>query len=108
MRPGAHRAGLERHVERAAVEPPRAARLGRLGDGDHLGVGRRIVELLALVVRGGDHAVLEDDDRADRHFVLGQGRLGLVEGQLHEVVVHGCASGGWGAIRRRRVPRCRG
>ena len=62
----------------------RAERLGRLGDGDHLGMGRRIVQLFALIVSVGDDALLQgDDDGADGYFVLRGGEIGFGEGQLH-------------------------
>ena len=41
-RPGAHRAGLERDVERRARQPPAAERLGRGAQRQHLGVGGRV------------------------------------------------------------------
>jgi hypothetical protein len=88
-RAGAHRAWFERHIERAAVETPRLTRFGRLGNGDHFGVCRRIVELLALVMRPCDQPPFAYDDRADRHLVFAQGLLGLFQGDLHEMVVHG-------------------
>ena len=50
-RPGTHRTRLQGHVQRATVQPPRLPGRGRLRDGDHLGVGGRIVQLLPLVVR---------------------------------------------------------
>ena len=68
--PGAHRARFQRDVERAAIEPPRSQRMGRLGDGDHLGVGRGIVELLSLIVGAGDHLAMVDNRRADGHFIF--------------------------------------
>src|SRR5262249_8737968 len=55
-----------------------------LGDGDHLGVGRRVVQLLALVVRLADDAALRrDDDGADGHLVLVGGEGGLLQRQFH-------------------------
>jgi len=88
-RAGTHRTRFKRHVKRTAVQSPRLPRLGGLGNGDHFGVGRRIMELLALVVRLGNHPALMHDDRADGNFVFSQGLFSLVESPLHEAFVHG-------------------
>ena len=85
--PRAHRAGFERHVERAAGEPPAADRFGRLRDGDHLGMGRRVTKLFPLVVRGGYELAILHDHRPDRHVARGLRLTGLLDGELHVVLV---------------------
>ena len=54
---------------------------------------RRIIELLALIVRRGDDASVPDDHRADGDLVFVEGPHRLFVGQLHEGVVHGGKSG---------------
>ena len=49
-RTGAHHAGLERDDEGAVVEPPATEHAGGVPEGQHLGVGRRVLRQLALVV----------------------------------------------------------
>ena len=51
---GAHRARFLGDVERAIVQPPVAHRLFGLGDGEHLRVGRGVLEQFDLVERAGD------------------------------------------------------
>ena len=55
-RAGAHRAGLERDVERRRRQPPAAERLGGGADREDLGVGGRVAAQLALVAGGGEHS----------------------------------------------------
>src|SRR5690349_13679564 len=63
-RPGAHRARLERDVERATLEPPGAQSLGGSPDGDDLGMGHGISIYFAPVVTARELvAVGVDDDR---------------------------------------------
>ncbi len=64
-------------------------RLGRLGNGDHLGMGGGIVQLFPLVVRRGNNPLLAHDDRAYGHFIFAQCLFSLFQGQSHEMFVHG-------------------
>src|SRR5262245_11131413 len=68
QRARAHGARLERHVNFRAFQAPVLERLGGLGDGDHLGVGRRVVEGLDLVVGPAEDMAFMDDDGADGDF----------------------------------------
>ena len=72
-RPGAHRAGLERHVEGGARQAPAAERLGGGADREDLGVGRRIAAQLALVAGGGEQLAVAGDDGADRDVAVALG-----------------------------------
>jgi hypothetical protein len=75
------------------LQPPVAQRSGGLSDGKHFGVGRRVVELLALVVGRADHPVVAplnvvvDHDRPDRHFVLLPGQRSFSQRLPHVVFV---------------------
>jgi hypothetical protein len=66
-RPRAHRARLERDVERAAVEAPAAERGGGGAQREHLGVGGGVLVAHGAVGGGRDHRVAAHDDRADGH-----------------------------------------
>ena len=81
-----------------SVQPSRRQdpeRLSRLRNGDHLRVGRGIVQLLALVVRRGHDLAFMGDHRADRHFARIKSRLGFGQGHPHVELVQGCASAWW-------------
>ncbi len=85
-RPRAHRAGLERHDERAVVEPPSLDRQRRVAQGQDLGVRGRVAQQLALVVAPGDDLAVGEagDDRADGDVaVLGCGAR-LFERDRHQ------------------------
>ena len=47
----------------------------------------RVAEALTLVVAPGHHVARHQDDGADRHVPVGEGRLGLRQGQLHRLLV---------------------
>lgn len=85
---GTHRAGLERHVKRAAFQSPVADRFGGLCDRNHFGVCRRITQPLTLVVSGRDRTVTVDDNRADRDFLFRKRVFGLFQGLYHECFMH--------------------
>ncbi len=83
-RPGTHWAGFERDVKNGVVQPPRAQRLGRLRDGNHLGMGGRVKQPFALIVSSANDAAVErHDHRSDRHLILRQRLRGLIERQPH-------------------------
>ncbi len=69
------------------MQPPRTDRLGRLGQRDDLGVGRRIAELLALVVGLGHDPPLIDDHAPDRHIAVVFGDEGMIDGDFHIVFI---------------------
>ncbi len=78
-RRGAHRAGLQRDVEVAAVELLLPERGGCGAQHQHLGVLRRVVlDLDAVAGFGDDHAVGPNEHRADRHLAAPTRREGRV------------------------------
>ena len=76
-----------------------AERGGGLSDRDHFGMGCRILQLLSLVVAGGDHAAGSHHDRAHRNLILFRGQACFFESEPHPPVM--LAAGkelvGWGA-----------
>src|SRR3546814_2894961 len=64
----AHRAGLQRHIEVAAVEALVAELRGGGANRDDFGVRGRIVRFARAVVAFGDELPALDHDRADRHL----------------------------------------
>jgi predicted enzyme related to lactoylglutathione lyase len=93
-RAGAHRARLERDVEHRVEHAPGAEHAAGLAQRDELGVCRRVLTQLALVVGGGDDLAVAHDDRADRDVVVVQRRLRLADRQAHEVLVARKKGGG--------------
>jgi serine protease len=69
-RPGAHRAGLERHVEGRAGKPPAAQCLGSSTNREDLGVGGGIGAQLALVAGRREQLVAASDYSANRHVCV--------------------------------------
>ncbi len=66
---GAHRAGLERDVGDDVLEPPARKLLRGSPDGDHLRMGRRIVQRLALVLTARELVTgSRDEHAADRNL----------------------------------------
>ncbi len=51
---------------------------GRLPQGQHLRMGRRIRQGLALVMPTPNNAIINDDDSANRHFSALQGQAGFL------------------------------
>ena len=100
---GAHHTRLERHDEGAVVEPPATEHAGRVPQGQQLGVGRRVLQALPLVVASGDDQPVTHDHRADGDVAVPQGRLGLGQRQLH-----GRGIVGDGAASRAEAVRDRG
>ena len=87
-RPRAHRARLQRHVERALQHPPGAKRGGGLAQRQHLGVRGRVLAQLALVAAAPDHAtVVVHDDGPDRDVVMRHRRARLLQGDAHPALV---------------------
>jgi len=85
--PHAHGAGLQRDIEGTVQEPPGTKFPGGFSDGDHLGMGGRVLSRLAQVVAAGDDAAVAHDHAADRHLVLVLGLAGLGDGAGHPVFV---------------------
>lgn len=85
--PGAHRAGLQRHIQLAAAQPPAVQGLAGLPDAEHLGVGQRVLIQLPAVVGAGNHLVVPHDDRPDRDFSQLGGLFGFQQRLTHPVRV---------------------
>ena len=85
--PGAHRARLLGHVERAFFQPPVAERFLRRGEREHFRVGGGVLEGFHLVPRAGDDPALADDHGTDRHLAGGIGLAGLTQRLAHEIGV---------------------
>ena len=83
-RPHAHDAGLEGHVERTAEQPPGTERRGGLPDGDHLGMGGRVVARLPQIAPTADNLAPPDDNGPDRNLTQPRCGFGFHQGLLHE------------------------
>ena len=83
----AHGAGLQRHVEAAAVQPVVAQALRRCAQGHDLGMGRGVVALHGGVAAGGDDLAVPDHDGAHGHLTSAGGGVRLGQGQAHPVRV---------------------
>ena len=81
--PRAHLAGLQRTVERTALQPPVADLFAGLADAGDLGVGQRRLVRVAAVVAAGDDLAIIDDHGPDRDLPDGDRLLRLLEGSLH-------------------------
>src|SRR5437899_11163081 len=87
-RPSAHRAGLERDHQGAAVEPPLAARYGRLPQCQDLGMGGGVTGRFARIATlADDCAVYVEHDRADGNVTRGRRKRSLEQRKTHRVVV---------------------
>ena len=83
-RSDAHRAGLERDVERTAVEAPGVERRAGTADCETFCMRGGIAECLHLVVPARDDRTVFDDDRPDRDFAEGRGLVRLRQRLRHE------------------------
>ena len=90
-RPGAHRAGLERHVDRGLEQAPAAEPFGGLAQREHLGVRGGVAAELPLVARLAEHLVAARHHSPDRDVpVLGRPLRELQGAAHHRLVdVHG-------------------
>ncbi len=84
-RPGAHGAGLQRHIEIAAGQPFVVEGLAGQADGEHLRMGGRVAQLARAVAGRGDDASVPDDGGSDRHLPAGGCGAGLREGHAHGI-----------------------
>ena len=80
----AHRARLERRVERGAREPVVAGLAGGLAQGENFGVGGRVAEGDRRVVRLPDDHVIEDDESAHGDLARREADARLGERRAHE------------------------
>ena len=84
-RAGAHRAGLERHIEVAADEPFGAEFRRSLADDEHFRMRGRIGEFAGAVSGARDHGAVANQRGADRRFAAHFRRPRLGEGEAHRI-----------------------
>ena len=83
-RPGAHGAGLQRHIDIAVNQPLGVQQRGGGADRQHLGMGGGVFQFQrAIAGAGEDASCLVSDDSTDRHLAPGGGGLGFLEGEQH-------------------------
>ena len=81
---GAHRAGLERDVHRAAVKTPAASRRAGGAYRLYLSVGRCVASALATIAPDAENAAVRGDyDAAHRHLAIERGLGGQAQSELH-------------------------
>ena len=102
-RAGAHRAGLQRHIDRRIRNPPPAEPPRRGSEREDLRVSRRVGAQLALVAGGREDLVGPSDHRPDRCLAAGARDLGLVEGEPHQLAIQ-LGTGGCGHGPKYRPP----
>lgn len=83
-RPHAHRAGLERYVEAAVIEPFSPERSRGAAEGKHLRVGGGVLPRFNEVMGAGDDLSPVLHDRADGDLALIKGKLRLRKRFAHE------------------------
>ena len=93
----AHRARLECHDERVAVEAPRSGGGGRVTQCEHLGVCGRVGRRFPLVVTTGDDGTIvgAHDHCADRDVSMVERPPRLLERRLHRSIEHRARQIGW-------------
>ena len=90
-RPCTHRARLKSDVERALAEAFLTDGLTGRSDGDHLGVSRRVVQLLDHVPTAPDDDAVTNDNGPYGHLVGFERLFGFTKCVLHEALVgRGC------------------
>ena len=105
---GAHGTGLQRGDQRAAIQSVVAQGLRRRAQGEHFGVGRRVVGADRGVVAGGDHTAILEHDRAHRHLAQGGGGLCLLQRQAHGLFIAQRAFGHRNCSRKNSCSRFSG
>ena len=89
--PGAHRAGLQRDVQRAAGDQPVIFDIaGRVAERNDLRMRRGVVVADNAVLPSGNDLAFINEDRSDRDFLSSLGIAGLGDCSLEEVNVFGC------------------
>ena len=84
---GAHRAGLQRHIQFATGQAIIADPQGCFAQCDDFGMRGWIVATDRLVAAACNHFAIEHHDRAHRHLAGRLGKYRLIEGALHEAPV---------------------
>ena len=85
----AHGAGLQRHIERAAVQAVIAQHPGRFAQRHHFGMRRGVVADDRGIAARRNHSAVFDHHRAHGHFACCASLAGLLQGQAHPVRVLG-------------------
>ena len=85
----AHGAGLQRHIQRAALKPVIAQSPSRFAQGQHLGMGRWVLGRERAVMTAAYDLPVLDDHSPHRHLATGGGAARLLQRLVHEVLVHG-------------------
>ena len=83
----AHGARLLGDIQGAAFQPPVAQSLLGRRQGNHLRMGRSILERLHLVPAPADHAAILHHNGSNRHFPFHEGLSGFFHGLAHEPFV---------------------
>ena len=86
-RAGAHRAGLEGHIQRALIEVLASEKFRRRRKGLHLGMGCEVIQPFTEVVGARNHLPTSHNHGTDRYFVLLKSMLGLGQSEAHEVFI---------------------
>ena len=81
--PGAHGARLQRHIQRAALQPVIAQRPRGLAQGGDFGMRAGVMRAHAGIASGGDAAPVLDHHRAHRHFAARCRFMRGLQGQAH-------------------------
>ena len=88
-RADAHRAGLPSHEDRGVGKAVATELSSGLADGNHHGMGGRIVRHLHPVMSAGHHRIVDDGYCADRSLALIQRDLSFGQSLAHEqLVIH--------------------
>src|SRR5882762_4534005 len=93
-RTGAHRARLDRHIERAIRETPATERASGFAYREDFGVCGRVRIDFATVARTRDDRAVTHDRRADRDVAVVRSEAPFLEGVAHEAIVVGWARDG--------------
>ncbi|MNT29331.1 hypothetical protein D3C72_1650640 [compost metagenome] len=94
--PGAHAARLQRDVQRTARQTIVADGLGGGADGDHLGMGARVVAADRAIEAATDDFTVLHQHRAHRHFAEGRALGRQCQGLTHEFAITAAVDDGGG------------
>lgn len=85
--PRAHGARFKCHVQRGPIQPFGSDRGDGRRQGDHLRMGRWILQHFNLIVPPSDDPILHDHDRTHGNLLLLKGLLGLLDRVVHPLFV---------------------
>lgn len=86
-RPGTHETGFHRDIHRCPSEAIVVYRLGRVTQGDDLGMGRGVDSSNRMVVSGPNHLPVEHDDGTNRNLAGIECVQSLTMGEAHPRMV---------------------